>query len=574
MDFGNRHTRIKPQKKRPQPELSSRRDEPTDPLLSHPATKLLLLLVVLFILWIPLKSPVRSYDEGVAVYNAMRVMAGDVPYKEYWAIYPPGQTYVLAAVFATFGSSLLAARIYDTVVRMAIVISAYLLAKELSSFTWATIVALVSALLFGPFNIYGYALFPALALDLFALLALSAYSKKTKRHWLLVSGICLGLASLFRWDIALYATVASLVALFFFQHTPTLQSADLGKETNSRLPQELMVLIVAELAIVLAGYGYIVQRSGFQDFWEQAVIFPITDLRALRWRAYPSLIPNNLVVPNSIAALRSIYTDFMDWLRFYLALAIYAVTFAYYGYALLSRRAIFNAHYLRVTAVTLFGALLFTQALSRYDYFHVLPTSIIALLVIGTLPLTRMLGSLKLMPWLLTTGLLLMLGALYLSAPLLSLVSTWQQFSPLGCHSHLARATCVYVEPDQAEAIAYLQAATGEGEQIFVGSRRHDLILVNDVAFYFLANRNSATKYHELYPGIATTRPIQEQIVHELDSAAVMWVILVQSRLSTEDNLSAVSSQVTYLDDYIRSEYEQVAEFGNYSVWKKSINSD
>ena len=40
---------------------------------------------------------------GVAEVGAMRVLAGDLPYRDFWTLYAPGQFYLLAGLFAVFG---------------------------------------------------------------------------------------------------------------------------------------------------------------------------------------------------------------------------------------------------------------------------------------------------------------------------------------------------------------------------------------------------------------------------------------------------------------------------------------
>jgi hypothetical protein len=359
------------------------------------------------------------------------------------------------------------------------------------------------------------------------------------------------------------------LSLLLFRFLGVAGIADLGSRQIYRLLQEVMVVLVAELAILAAGYGYFSLVSGLGNLWEQVVVFPITELRALRWKPYPTLFPQTIVIPNSLSALRLLYNHVMEWLQFYLVLAIYAIALAFHGYLLLSRRATFDSRYLQIITVTLFGPLLFIQALSRYDYFHVVPTSIIALLVVVSLPLPTHLYSLMTMRRLLLSVMLLALALFYISSPILSLVKTWREFSPLGCYSKLERADCIHVDQDQAAAVAYVQDSTGMEERIFVGNHRHDLIFVNDVIFYFLAGRASATKYHELYPGVATTLAVQEQIVQELESEQVTTVVLNQNREPTEPNASAISSHITYLDEFIRAKYETVAEFGDYTVWRR-----
>ena len=67
---------------------------------------------VVLILFAPVRTPFNFYDEGFAVFNATRVVGGEVPYRDFWAIYPPGQLYALAGVYKIFGISLLASRVY------------------------------------------------------------------------------------------------------------------------------------------------------------------------------------------------------------------------------------------------------------------------------------------------------------------------------------------------------------------------------------------------------------------------------------------------------------------------------
>ena len=65
------------------------------------------------------------YDEGLILVGAMRVAAGQVPHRDFYANYGPGQFYTLAWLFDLFGSSVFVERIYDLTLRSAIVAAAY-----------------------------------------------------------------------------------------------------------------------------------------------------------------------------------------------------------------------------------------------------------------------------------------------------------------------------------------------------------------------------------------------------------------------------------------------------------------
>jgi len=102
-----------------------------------------------------------------------------------------------------------------------------------------------------------------------------------------------------------------------------------------------------------------------------------------------------------------------------------------------------------------------------------------------------------------------------------------------------------------------------------VGNQKHARIFVSDIGLYYLAGRQSGTRYHELYPGVAATLPVQIEIASEIGLKDVKWVVLVKIWDSNETNGSALSSGVTYLDDYSRTHYQPVTEFGNYQIIKK-----
>jgi hypothetical protein len=55
---------------------------------------------------------------------------------------------------------------------------------------------------------YAYAVFPSLALELLSILSLLEHVNTGQRRWLFLTGMLIGIATLFRWDIGLL-TVAT-----------------------------------------------------------------------------------------------------------------------------------------------------------------------------------------------------------------------------------------------------------------------------------------------------------------------------------------------------------------------------
>jgi 4-amino-4-deoxy-L-arabinose transferase-like glycosyltransferase len=60
---------------------------------------------------------VAPYDEGLILSASSRVLAGDIPYRYFYANYGPAQFYILAALFKLFGPSVLVERLWDVLIR-------------------------------------------------------------------------------------------------------------------------------------------------------------------------------------------------------------------------------------------------------------------------------------------------------------------------------------------------------------------------------------------------------------------------------------------------------------------------
>ena len=69
------------------------------------------------------------YDEGVAVTGAMRILHGEIPYRDFWTMYAPGQYYFLAGLFKFFGQSLLIERIFSVLILWGIAVTSWKISK-------------------------------------------------------------------------------------------------------------------------------------------------------------------------------------------------------------------------------------------------------------------------------------------------------------------------------------------------------------------------------------------------------------------------------------------------------------
>jgi hypothetical protein len=507
------------------------------------------------------------YDEGLVVLGADRILAGELPYMDFWTVYPPGQFYVLAAIFRLFGSTLLVARIFDTFVRFVIVLLSHAAARKLTTREAALLVAALVSILLAAARTYMYPVFPAFGLGLLALLTSFRYLQHQQLGSLFLSGLLIGLSTLFRWDIGLYAGVAVLLSLVLWVIWLSSRRSARDNNWGLTLAKPPLAFLAGTVLVALPFYGVLSLQVGFREMWSQLVEFPVTTLGEVRRQPIPPFVPAILSRGLSLSKFKAHYPAFLDWLLFYIPAGIYLAAVISLLTRLLKKGVVDVNRENQITSLVVFGALSFAQALNRYDYIHVLPSSLVALLV--GVPLLQ--GFLSRLRRRVARAALLLLavagGVQFLLTPVFILISTLYVHTPLGCYTQVERAGCIALDEDQELTLAFLDEETAPGELIFVGNQTHARIFINDIGFYFLADRPSATKYHELHPGWATTELVQAKIVAEIERNQVRWIVLWDDPLTS--GLERQPDNGTYLlDEYIRSNYASVKTFGKYQVWQ------
>jgi 4-amino-4-deoxy-L-arabinose transferase-like glycosyltransferase len=91
-------------------------------------------------------------DEGIVLQGAQRILAGQVPYRDFFSFYTPGSYYALALVFRIFGSSLAVARTAVALAGALLSVVSYLLARRVCSRTIALTLAVLGTLTTLPYR--------------------------------------------------------------------------------------------------------------------------------------------------------------------------------------------------------------------------------------------------------------------------------------------------------------------------------------------------------------------------------------------------------------------------------------
>lgn len=529
----------------------------TRALLDIPLAILLISVAILY-LQPGLSRWLNIYDEGVMVYGAVRVMDGHIPYRDFWGMYSPGQFYVLAGLFRLFGPSIMVERWWDVVVRAALACVVFFLARRLSSWPAATVVWLLTLMWLEYFGFFGYPIFTGLLFIFLSCLALaeglraSAEGRPERRAFALAGGLA-GVAAWFRHDLAVYAVAGAALVLFAYGLSRPAQAGNMSVARRALAAVRRLMPYVIGLAVAAGPVALLLLLAApVNELLHQLLIFPLTVFPRMRQLPYP---------PFEVANL-PFYFPFMAYAAVALLIALAARRLRRAGPD--EARALRDIRWqVRAAgAIMLFGLFGFNQANIRSDLIHIpqffLPAvALLALLMAGFRPVLKEHNYAFAAPAI-TIMLLLAFPALsnYLSA------ST----QPPPPHD-VARAQGAPVDPNQLRAIQFIRQATTPTDTIYSGVGRHDRIFVNDVMFYFLVERHSATRYHELHPRQATTLPVQEEIVADLERNRTRYIVLTDMFNEVcEPNASCESAGVTLLDDYIRYHYSTVARYGPYRV--------
>jgi hypothetical protein len=521
------------------------------------------------------------YDEGLILVGAMRVAAGQIPHRDFYANYGPGQFYTLAWLFDLFGRSVLVERIYDVTMRATIVTVAYGITQYYCR-RWIVVCTTMVCgfwLFSSGLPSIAYPIIPILLLSLVgSLVLLPVFQRDVAWQRLAAAGALTGLVALFRYDVGaalMFVQSCSIgIAAVLRERRPSLR---LHAATSAMLPYwagiTALFLPVALLYLTVAP---------IHPFIHDVILFPAKYyVRArrfpfprLHWRSLENIA---LYLPVPVGAL-SIYSLIApanrgvnppadaEWLRtnqqqraFLILFGLLTIVFYFKGVV-------------RISVVQMLLALVpmvITLAV-LYEYFSHgprWPHQIVQALMILSIFAATWSACKEIRVLYLTQASVLQESLSPPGPETLQSETYW-----CGVPNPLHTGVCFLVDPGHAQVITYILQHTAPRERIFIGLTRHDRLVQNDLLTYFATNRMPATRWSHFDPDLQTRADVQAEIIKEIDTQAVRYVVLEPQfdNIIEPSNDSSKSSGVTLLDDYIRRNYHQVETFGVLSVWLRN----
>lgn len=508
----------------------------------------------------------NPYDEGVRLYGADQVLAGHLPYYDFFAYYGPAQFYWPAILFKVFGTEIVVARLGALVFICVAAVAVFSLCRNAGlSRSWASvpIAALVAPLRTGDQLM---TCDPAMSLVLAAGASLTGAWGGRRRDFL--AGSLLGLAATFRHDFGLYGAVAGAAVLLRGYRRRLEQSHDSWPTANWLIGAmwHLRSLVGGIAITALPVYGFLAlhgpRRLVEALLTEPATLMPFRTLPYAyyevpylhAWMSGETGTPRALADPGIVAVFVTPLLGLLLSLR------------------LLDRRErqrLSNRYEpiatLLFSLVTAAG--LGIYALGRSDWYHVYPLHVFSVLVASLILGSRVSSKPRLIALLLAlTAVAGVVPGVVLRIALVMSGPPW-----VGIPLSLPRASAIAVNDNVAwvgDAVRDI-SRYGEGGPILVAAQRHDRVHANALILYFLSGRPAGTYFHDMIPGLTTTHRVQELIVRDLVKNHVRTVVLWKALPPDEPNKSRRSSGVFVLDDYLRSEFLPARQTENYDILVK-----
>lgn len=499
-------------------------------------------------------TTVTMFDARPTDISALRVLDGDVPYRDFWTMYAPGSYVTLAGAYAVLGRELVVSNLLGILVSAA---SVGVLHRIVAAGTGRALAFATCALAAMSFYAMGYhdglgSYPPTVLLVLTTVLVVSRRCTREGVRWAVVPGLLLGTAALYKHDIAAYAAVAVGVGTL------------VARRADGRRPLFAPVLLMGAVAAavpLLAGCLLVALGAG-PDLREDLFRFPMEDFEHVRGEYFP-------LIPTKRGGLVKNAQELRHWGLCNIptvALLVGAVLLVRHRRDL-SRRTAFVA-----TAATVAYCFHWVAA-------HVqINTNAISLTIWGSLvgvlgvsvsdaprvALVRRVVVPALLAW----------GLLFLGEPVYMLATRPLPTEPVG----VPGLRGIRVPPERAVemrelAAAIADAAPPDAPLLFVSHRNDTVVYAQSVPFW-LSRRRAVTLHHEVHPGVTDVERFQRRMLADI-AAGPRPVVVREYRFSdaTIERMKGVFGEhvpvgSTLLDDWIAATYEPGPRFGSYEVMR------
>lgn len=538
----------------------------------------LVFLVAAVVLFLGMPLDPNIYDEGIILTGAMRVAAGQVPHRDFYANYGPAQFYILAGLFRVFGESIFVERLFDLFARALLVACVYAIASMYCR-RWIALGASGFTLLW-LFALYhrtpGSAVIPVSLLNVISVgLVLPIFRGDVSRRRMLAIGALAGMAALFRYDtgIALLGIQACVIAIAICLRFKA------GRVR--RIASVFVPCLLGFVLVTLPAAIYYLSVAPYQAILRDIVVFPSKYYYRARnlpfprisWKGFDNIEVYLLIVAIGLsfyAAVLSYWrarnddgvgfrsrSDEQMWCGFFTTFGLLAMAMYFKGYVRISNVQLYLA---------IIPSVLILAGLFQRRFIFPRPARISVVLFIVLSLSSAVWGSFREALHTREDGSSIpgnIVSSIRGTTP--EIRTTWCKVA-----TPLTRGLCFLPDDDHIRVIEFINSHTMPDQRLFVGASRHDRIFANDNLIYFATQRLPATKWSHFDPDLTNRYDIQVEMVRDLETTRPPYIVLdSEYEQALEPNDSSKSSGVLLLDEYIHSRYRHLETLGEMSVWQR-----
>jgi len=476
-----------------------------------------------------LRDTVNFYDEGFVLTDAKLLGWHFVPYRDFYAGYPPGIFVTLAMLWKLCGVSVCSERCLGLGVHLLVALGAGRAAARLAGRRFSVLTAaVVLAFLIRERLTLSAWLAAVGVLFVFCELASRSLASPSARR-AAAAGVALALVSFYRHDLFVYVVTALALGLavgsFASRSSPSLRW------------RWLVGTAVATLVVL---WLPVFARAGVRQVVDDLYFDQVRWVLPGRRLPFPPLF---VVHHHALSTLLGQPRQ-------------YSLVLTLLGPCLALPWVLRRDRQWRWDALPLLAATLavIPQALGRPDIWHVVGTVPLALAAVGALT-ERVTAAPR--GWLWRAPLVTLLLALLV----------W----PVAALVRYPRALPPFVDPalspERQRLVEFVQAHTAPREPIYIGYHQHQRVAANEMDLYYFCDRPGATRYMQFDPNIITRAEVQRRMVEEIEQKHVrLAIILTEGEDWLEPNESARGGGADLLDRYLRRTFMPAARFGRYEV--------
>jgi hypothetical protein len=461
---------------------------------------------------------INPNDEGIVLQAASRITNGQLPYRDFYANYGPGEYYLIALLNLIAGPSLLSWRVLGVALDATVATLAFALVRREASLAVSLLASVAVAAAMA---------FPQVPHPNTPLLVLAFGGVLLAERRPVVAGLLAGVAVAFRPDAGIAVLAAVVVAAL-----PGRGRAAAWRAGGTGVGVGLLLLAPFVIAAPDA-------------FWDDTLGFDL-GTQSLQRLPLPSLSPG----PGGPS-----HVLHHDYVYVLLAGAFVWLVIALAARAPLRRWSL--------APVALAGI---AYLVGRPDDFHLSPLAAVLPAMLGAVVPDARLRLGRAVAWVVC----LALGLIALEGLDLKRVQLVTAPHSATLNVDVGDGVQVPVADERALSalVRYVRARVPEGQPVFVSNPRFDLVNVGDPLLYVLLQRPNPTRYDVMQPGVVTTAAVQREMVRSLESARPRLVVRWLSPLAdqVQPDGAGHSTGVHLLDSYLAARYVPVRRFGEYLV--------